>query len=274
MTVPETAGYRLLACDLDGTLMGRDITVPARVRQAFSAVQARGIYVTLATGRGFPATLPFARLLNVTVPLICFQGGLIKHPVTGQVLYRAAMERTVVLRVIEVARSRNWPLVVYINDSTYVEEFRRARSFYDDLLGVGIKCVDDLARTISDSASDPAKFLVVADGTETNRIYTEMVKDFGAHMSIVQSHTLFVEGGPLGVNKGTALRRLAEHLNVPQQQVMAIGDQGNDAPMIAWAGMGIAMGSGSEETLAVADWVAPPLSDHGAALAIERFLLN
>jgi hypothetical protein len=93
-------------------------------------------------------------------------------------------------------------------------------------------------------------------------------------MQVVRSHTLFVEGNPIGVDKGDALRRLSAYLDVPQDRVMAIGDQGNDVPMISWAGLGVAMGNGSDAAKAVSDWIAPPLSAAGAAVAIERFLLT
>jgi hydroxymethylpyrimidine pyrophosphatase-like HAD family hydrolase len=76
------------------------------------------------------------------------------------------------------------------------------------------------------------------------------------------------------VSKGNALRRLAAHLSVPQVQVMALGDHDNDASMLAWAGLGVAMGDGSPGVKAVADWIAPPLAEDGAAVAIERFVLD
>jgi hypothetical protein len=76
------------------------------------------------------------------------------------------------------------------------------------------------------------------------------------------------------VSKGDALRRLAAHLDIPQAQVMAVGDQDNDTAMIAWAGLGVAMGNGSPAVKAIADWVAPSVAEDGAAVAIERFVLG
>ena len=268
----RTSEYRLLACDLDGTLMGDDTIIPARVRQALAKAQARGIYVTLATGRGYQATLPFARSLNIGVPLICYQGGLIIHPVTAKVLYRATMEHQLVLEAIKLGRIRDWHLVVYIDDATYVEKLHYPQAFYDSLLGANTQCVSDLARVVHESGSQPAKFLFVADEAKCDRIQTELSAHFGKQINVVRSHLLFVEGNPLGANKGDALHRLADHLDVPQAQVMAIGDQSNDVPMLAWAGLGIAMESGSTSARAASDWIAPPLSGHGAAVAIERFL--
>jgi Cof subfamily protein (haloacid dehalogenase superfamily) len=275
VNLPETRHqYRLLACDLDGTLIGADTTISMRLQKALSAVHARGLSVTLATGRAFPATLPFARLINVSIPLICYQGGLIKDPMDGQQLFRATMERSMVLQVVKLASARGWHLIVYIDDDVFLRERCYSHKFYLDLLGARLHQVDDLATIIKQYPRDPAKFILVADKAKADLIQTEMNTRFGQQMGIIRSHDLFVEGNPLGVSKGDALRRLAEHLNIPQNQVMAIGDQENDASMLAWSGLGVAMGSGSESAKAAADWIAPPFEDEGAVTAIERFLLN
>jgi Cof subfamily protein (haloacid dehalogenase superfamily) len=275
MAPRTTSPYHLLACDLDGTLMGAEITISTRVRRALAAAQARGVSVTLATGRGFPETLPFAQLLNITIPIICYQGGLIKHPLTGDLIHQATMDRQLVLDVIDLAHASDWHMLVYVDDTVFIEEYRHARSFYSDLLGEDIRRVDDLAFSAKTDGWQPAKFLIVgSDRAASDRMQRQMEERFGGLMHVVRSHDLFVEGNPLGVDKGDALRRLAHYLNVPQERVMAIGDQGNDAPMLRWAGLGVAMGSGSEEARAAADWVAPPYSADGAAVAIERYLLS
>jgi Cof subfamily protein (haloacid dehalogenase superfamily) len=265
--------FRFLACDLDGTLMGDDTTIRPSVHRALAAAQARGIHVTLATGRSFPATLPFARQLNISLPLICYQGGLIKHPLTGERIYQATMERSLLREVIDLAHVRDWHLVVYINDTIYVQDLHKPRSFYFDLLGTELRHAHDLRQTVIEHDQDPAKFIIVADKAEADHIQAELSAHFHQQMAVVRSHDLFVEGNPLGVNKGDALRRLSNLLGVPQAQVMAIGDQGNDVKMITWAGLGVAMGSGSDAAKAAADWIAPPLLDDGAAVAIQRFLL-
>ncbi len=274
MPIHRPPRFTLLACDLDGTLMGDNTTIGSRVYDALAAAQARGVTVTLATGRGFAVTLPYAHQLNIKVPIICYQGGVIKNPTTCEVLYQATMEQADVLNAIELSRSRSWHLVVYIDEALFIEEQRHPRKFYDDLLGANLQYVDDLAATVRANPQNPSKFLIVVDGADAGYVQMELRKQFGHRVDIVRSHDLFVEGNPPGVNKGDALRRLSSHLGVPRQQVMAIGDQGNDAPMLQWAGLGVAMGSGSDEARCAANWIAPSLSDDGAAVAVERFLLE
>jgi Cof subfamily protein (haloacid dehalogenase superfamily) len=269
--------YHLLACDLDGTLMGDDTIIPPGVRQALAKVQDRGIHVTLATGRGFPETLPFARQLKIKIPLICYQGGLIKHPLTQEVLFRATMNRQLVLKVVRLAQERQWHLIVYLGDTMYIQDFRHGQRFYNDLLSRDIQQVDDLTAVVAHGRVDPAKFLIVADEgapQAADRIEEDLQQRFGTELHVVRSHLLFIEGNPLGVSKGEGLRRLAEYLALSQARVMAIGDQGNDVAMLEWAGLGVAMGNGSDAAKAAADWIAPSLDNDGVIATIERFLLK
>jgi len=264
---------RLLALDLDGTLIDDGLVISPGVRRAIAAAQEHGVAVTLATGRMFDATLPFAHDLGITAPLVCYQGGLIQAPDSDVPLYRATMEPALVREVLEWQARRGWHVVLYADDDVFIAGQQYPEIFYRSLLGERLVWVDDLSPVLEQH--EPVKFLVVvAEPPEADRIEAELRRGFEGRMEVVRSHAMFVEGNPLGVSKGDALRRLAAYLGVPQAQVMAVGDQGNDVPMIAWAGVGVAMGNASHAAKAVADWIAPPLAEDGAAVAIERFVLN
>jgi len=264
---------RLLALDLDGTLMDDDMVIrSARARRAISAAQERGVVVTLSTGRMFDATLPFARDLGITAPLICYQGGLIQSPDSDVPLYRAMMEPSLAREALEWCARRGWHLVLYADGDVFLDEQRHPESFYRDMLGERLIWVDDLHTVLE--RHEPVKFLVFVEPREADCAAIELRQRFGRRMELTRSHALIVEGNPLGVSKGDALRRLAAHLGIPQAKVMAVGDQDNDASMIAWAGVGVAMGNASHATKSAADWIAPSVAEDGAALAIERFVLG
>ena len=96
----------------------------------------------------------------------------------------------------------------------------------------------------------------------------------GHRAIVVQSHAMFAEVNPLGAHKGAGLARLAESLGIQQEEVMAIGDQDNDVPMVAWAGLGVAVGNASVACQAAAKVVTADVSEDGAAVAIEQFVLG
>lgn len=262
----------LLALDLDGTLIDERMTIPGRVRQAVAQAQEQGVTVTLATGRMLEATVPFALDLGIEAPLICYQGGLIQALDAEEPLYRATMDPALVREVLAWHAERGWHIVLYADDALFIAERRYSESFYRNLLGENLQWADDLVSVLDHHK--PAKFLFIVEPAQADLIELAMRQQFEGRMEIVRSHARFVEGNPLGVSKGDALRRLADHLGIPQRRVMAIGDQGNDVSMIAWAGVGVAMGNGSRAAKAVADWIAPPFSENGTAVAIERFILG
>ncbi len=264
---------RLLALDLDGTLTGDDLVISPRVRCAIAAAQESGTVVTLATGRMFDFVLPFARNLGITAPLICYQGGLIQAPDSDGPLYRATMEPALMREALEWQARRGWHVALYADGDVFLAERRHSDAFYRYMLGERLVWVDNLSSVLEQH--EPVKFVVfIEPHDEADCIETELRQRFGGRMELTCSHAIVIEGNPLGVSKKNALHRLAAHLDIPQAQVMAVGDQDNDASMIAWAGMGVAMGNGSPAVKAVADWIAPPLTEDGAAVAIERFLLG
>jgi len=261
-----------LALDLDGTLIGDDLTISARVRAAIAGAQQRGVTVTLATGRMFAVAAHFARDLEISAPLICYQGALIQAPGAQAPLYLATMERKLMGEILELQARRGWSVVLYTASEAFVARRAYPALFHDILARESLAWVDDFQSVILQH--EPVKFIAIAEPAEADGIETELGLHFDGRLEVVRSHAIVVEGHPLGVSKGDALARLAAHLGVPQAQVMAIGDQDNDASMIAWAGIGVAMGNASPSSRAVADWIAPTVGQDGVAVAIAHFILN
>ena len=263
--------FRLLACDLDGTILRDNKYLSKRVKTALFQVREQGIQVALATGRSYHATLPFARLLDIRLPIICYQGGLIQHPGTGKVVHKALLPEDLVQEAIELSRARDWQILLYTAKEILLTEYRLAREIYGEMFGPTVRRIDDLSSAIDLGV---IKMTIMAPEGEIPSIHGELGQRFAGRLEIVRSHSLLVEAAPPGTSKATGLAWLAEHLAVPRRQIMAIGDQDNDAPMVAWAGLGVAMGNGSPLCKRMADWIAPTIDEDGSAVAIERFLLS
>jgi len=263
---------RLAAFDLDGTLMGADQSVAPRVQQAIAEAQRRDVVVTLATGRMFAATRAFAEDLGITAPLICYQGGWVQSVADDEPQHRIPLSKKITQNALALAQDRGWHTVLYADGHVYLWEKLYNPSFYERLLGaditVGVPWMEVLAEHV------PDKVLFVAEPEAIPEMAQILKRHFEDNAEIVQSHAKFVEVVPLGANKGAALAWLASHLEIPQAAVMAVGDQENDLAMVAWAGVGVAMGNATPQVQSAADWVAPPLSEDGAAMAIERFILH
>ena len=265
--------YRLLALDLDGTTLSADLSVHPDVRQAIAAAQARGVRVTLATGRMFGSTVPYAHDLDIHDPVICYQGAVIRDPLTGAFYQHIVTPGDLAAEAVELLRERGIFVLGYIDERLYAAEQRPELDLYLTWHPEGIEVViaPDLAAVVAEQP--PTKLLIVADPPVVERELALLSAHFAGRLSVVRSHAIFGELTAPGISKGAALAALAERLAIPREQVIAIGDHENDLPMIEWAGLGLAMGNAIAEVREAADAVLPTIEAAGVAVAIERYIL-
>lgn len=266
--------FQLIALDLDGTVIDHNLHIHPDVRETIAAVQARGIHVTLATGRVFGAALPFARELDIRTPIICYQGALVRHPLTGDTLYHAAMPAGLAAAAVRELLDAGIFVIAYIDDIHYIAAHRTELepylAFHPE--GAEIVVTPDLDRLVA--RVPPTKLLFVADPPVVERELARLTARFGDTLAIVRSHAIFGELTAPHVSKGNALAALAQSLGAPREAVMAIGDQENDISMITWAGLGLAVGNATPAVLARAHAVLPPVSEAGVAHALRRYVLD
>jgi Cof subfamily protein (haloacid dehalogenase superfamily) len=263
--------YRLVAMDWDGTLVDESLIIKPRVRRALQRATERGVRVTLASGRGYPALRGWVSDLGITTPVIGYQGATVTDPLSGQYIYQQGFPIAMIEETVFYAREHSLSLTYYVDDQVYVEDQRQPDEFYAKWFGLPIHVVPDLAHAFT---SVPAKFIFIGSETELDQAQPEVEQHFRERLQIVRSHRYFLEGLALGVHKGSALAWLAHRLGIAREETMAIGDSGNDIEMIAWAGLGVAMGNAIPEAKDVADYVAPTVAEDGVAEALERFLLR
>jgi len=267
---------RLAAFDLDNTLISADLTLSPRVQEAVARAMAQGVIVAIATGRGPSPTDQFAAALNLTAPLVCFQGGIVYDYRARRVLHETRLDPAVIPIIARLSEARGWnlqfetPTMIYLpRKSNHPEEIM-------NLLRVSNwKRVDDF---LTDLPEIPHKFILsVHDRSERDALAAELRASFDqefAKITVVPSHPILVEGLPHGMSKAVGLAWLAEHYHIAPEEIMVVGDNDNDAEMLQWAGLGLAMQDGSPAALAAAAAVVPPVSEDGAAAAIERYILG
>lgn len=267
---------KLIALDIDGTLVLPDLTITPRVQAAIKTAIERGIVVTLATGRGAVPTDQFAASLGLTAPLVCMQGAQIYDYLKRDVLHETFLPDGVQEWAVSLAEEHGWDLhfesrefVYHSNRIDSVDEVREIYRLSNR------RAVEDF---MEDMPHRPHKFLVaLRDPSEAQDVIKELrasAAAAGFDLEIVVSSPFLVEGLAKGINKSIGLIWLTEQLSITAADVLAIGDNDNDVEMLTWAGTGVAMGNGSERAKAAADWVAPSVLEDGAAIAIERFALG
>ena len=267
--MPDAANIRIIAMDLDGTLVKGPRGVTRRVRQAIGAARDAGIEVTIATGRMFRSARRFAADLQVTLPIICYQGSLVRDPVTGITYQHEVLPTGPAQAAVEFARERGLHVNAYIDDELYMEADTPEGRFYAASSNVPITFVDDLAAAVSAGST---KLVFVMDEDRVLKAIADMDGRFGPAVQATRSHPRFAEVVRRDVNKGLALARVAAVANASLHQTMGIGDNLNDLDLVRSAGIGVAMGDGDPRVLAAADWITGSYEDDGVAQAIERLL--
>lgn len=264
---------KLIAVDLDGTVLNDQFQISERVKRAFKAAVDKGVRITIASGRPVPVIRPFVDAVGVNAPVLAMQGGTIYDFATGETLYESTITGELGCELAELERLHPaWQMVLFVGDGMVVSALRFAPEFYLKLLGENLSVNDNLCVALMQR--DPDKVLYIVPAEDAPLALAEMARISNGRATIVQSHRYFVEANPLEAHKGAGLARLAASLNIARESVMAIGDQDNDTTMVAWAGLGVAMGNATEATRAAAGWIAPSIDDDGAAVAIERFILG
>lgn len=266
---------RLIACDLDDTLLDDDLTISTQNKKAVGKALAQGIVFTIATGRMFVATVPYALQLGLPPdqPLICYNGALIKK-LSGETIYERPLPVGLAAAVAEYGQNRMWTVNAYYNDQLWVARSDERIEEYAKFTGVGVQEVGDLAAFIKSGQRRLSKILVISDPQETPPRIRELRRLFGSKAQIVQSKKKFVEITSPTAHKGQALLWLAQYLGLERQEVMAIGDSSNDITMLQMAGLGVAVANAAEEAKKAAQYVTAASSEHGVARAIQEHVLD
>ncbi|KGF73392.1 hydrolase [Neosynechococcus sphagnicola sy1] len=274
---PDSLDIQLLVLDIDGTIAGESNQVSQPVLEAIQAVQAKGISVAIATGRMYCSALRFHQAIASPLPLVAYQGALIRDPVTETVHRHWAVPEVLahqLLDYFEQPHLRSQLSVhFYVGDQLYVRELTPETLDYAARSAVTPIPVGDLRPVLRDQ---PTKVLALSHDVDLIEDLLQTLRQRYAptDLYLTKSVPTFFEAANPKVNKGTAVRYLAEELlGIQPQHVMAVGDNWNDLEMLTYAGMGIAMGSAPLSVQSVAQWVAPTVEEDGVAAAIKTFLL-
>jgi 5-amino-6-(5-phospho-D-ribitylamino)uracil phosphatase len=272
---------RLLAIDIDGTLLNPQRQVTPLTQAAIQAAQQRGIIVTLATARRYINTAPIAVQLGIAIPVILCDGALIMAHPDGDILHTHLLEAAIAQQAVEIlVRHGVQPVVHHVNG--VIEETWTGPSEYDNewVAGYFATFSDHMRRFpyISCCIGRPDPLRVVAFTSE------EIVQRLIPEISLLNCAWNMTRRGSYGTaelaimhaacSKASGIIALARQLGIPAEQIMAIGDNNNDSEMLQSVGWGVAMGQAPDHVKAMAHAVTASNAEDGVALAIERYALR
>jgi Cof subfamily protein (haloacid dehalogenase superfamily) len=242
-------GYKLLVTDLDGTLAGHDHGVSPRTIKACRTLEAKGCAVTFATGRTWHGTVGLAREIGLQSPLIAYQGALARQAEGQGPLWHDTVPLDAAREILGWLGGKGARISACTADLMLLENPSERTLAFLDATGVNYRQVGRLADALDES---PTRLALYGDPDEALVWEQDLQAAFPSGLRIGRSIQHLVEITHLRASKGQAITRLAEWLGISLDEVVACGDNYNDADMITTAGLGVAMSHAPAEILATA----------------------
>lgn len=271
---------KLIAIDIDGTLLNPDGQITPRTCGAIQAAQNAGMIVTLATARRYFSTKQIAEALEMDLPLIVYDGALIVNHPAGAILHSQTLSPQIAGQVVEIFQRQRVQPVVQPCECVLEEVLTGPAEYDHPELATYISFAENRLRRLPYAQlcagqADPLRVVAFASLEAIERLIPEISPLTCSWHAISQGSYNCAELAIMhpGCSKASAVAALAAYYHIPLSQVMAIGDNINDLAMLKSAGWGVAMGQAPASVKAAARVVTTSNEEDGVALAIERYAL-
>ena len=260
---------KLIALDLDNTLLEKNLTIAEKTLSLLQECADRGITIVIATGRLYYSAAKYAKQIGLSTKVLCYNGCLVTEA-DGTPIFKAELTPDIMRRVADFAKKHGLYSQFYLDHKILVEKVTDGTTIDPDLANTTAIEVGDFDEY---EFSPSPKAMIVAT-PEDVPMYMQLLKaELGEETYIAQSQPYLIEIMPQGINKAQSLELLCGKLGIQREEVMACGDNTNDAEMVIWAGMGVAVGNAVDTLKDAADFVCSEERSYGVADAIERFCL-
>lgn len=267
--------FKLIALDLDGTLNNSKKEITLRTKAALLRAQKSGVKIVLASGRPKPGLYKNAEELELERfggYLLCFNGANVSECGSGKVIYDKVMSPRMAQMVYDYNKSQDYNMVLMSYEDRYVlaEDGEGYRVKEEAALnGMEVKVV----KSVRDTLTHPVnKLLFAAKPKFLEEIEMEFKRPYIGQLSIYRSDPFYLEVMPMGVDKAHSLEKLAAHMGIGRNQVIAFGDGYNDLSMIEYAGMGVAMSNAVDDLRKKADRITLSNDEDGIAVVLEELM--
>ncbi len=263
---------KALVLDIDGTLTNSKKEISPATKQAIQDLMKRGQKVILASGRPTPGMRRYEKELELEKYggyLLSFNGARIVDCYTGEIIYQRLFPPVLLPGLYRFAKNNGCGLITYLGSQVisafppdqYVELEARIN-------GLPVKEVENFPEFVD---FDINKCLMTAEPERAERLEEQLREQYGNRADIYRSEPFFIEIMPKGVNKADSLDKILPVLGVTRENTVCCGDGFNDVSMIAYAGVGVAMGNAQQAVKESADYVTATNDEDGLVQVIERF---
>lgn len=267
--------YKLIALDMDGTLLTSEKTISKRTKRAIAEARQRGVKVVLASGRpldGMQAKLTELNIEGDNEFVVYFNGSMVKELGTNKLIHTAIIDGKRAKQVAALAQQLGAYCHAFSAKLGLItpkhNEFTQIESTINQIP------VTEMDFDQLDDNHAIIKAMIVAEPETLTRLVDQIPPSVREEFTIVQSAPFFLEFLSLDSNKGVGVKAIADYLGIKADEVICMGDAENDHHMLEYAGLGVAMENAMEQTKAIANYITSSNNDDGVAKVIEQFILN
>ena len=268
--------YRMLAVNIDGTLLQTNGRMNKLTKEAIDYVQQKGIYVTLVTSRSFLSAKKVAKALKINSILITHSGAYIAKDI-GKPIHAARIEENTTYDLVRLLEGFPCQIRLVHEHYSLANKYKLnhnllAKTVFTsgDPVSYSQQFVDSIGETIVDEPANPSSIEVYFEYKEDLKDVKEAIENVFSEVDCIQLDELRLNIVPTSVSKLNGLLYLAERLGIPRSQIVSIGDDLDDIEMIEAAGLGVAMGNAPVEVKRAANWITRSQNENGVAYMIKE----
>lgn len=255
--------YKLIAMDMDGTLLNNQGKITEKTKQALQKAAASGCYITLSTGRSLPALQHFLPELPINAPLILYNGAMVAKT-DGTILFHEPLKEKDAAAVLSSPYAPE-DVILWQNNLLFLSRHSDKTAYYER----AVKMTGNIFQT--SSFSNITKLLWIDEADSLQKRKAALSGSLPDTVSYCNSRHDFLEFFSGSVSKGTALRFLCKHMEIRPEETIAFGDGENDISLLQAAGLSVAMENAAEEIMTCADYITASNDEDGIALFIQSF---
>lgn len=264
---------KLIAIDLDGTTLNQDSMITSKTKETLKKAINAGHHVSIATGRPFRMSHQFYQQLELTTPMVNFNGALVHIPNQHWDGERETLiNREIAFEILSQKKQLNLDFIAAENrDTFFIDSF----DFFDEKIFASSRPGEKNLLSPKNLTTNPTSLLVRTDKRFAGAVSAELTRQFGSYVDVRTwgGPTAILEIVSKGIQKAKGVQEIANYLSIDQKDVIAFGDEHNDLELLDYAGRGVAMANGTDQLKGIANDVTPLSNqEDGLAVYLEKLL--
>ena len=264
---------KLIAIDLDGTTLNQDSMITSKTKETLKKAINAGHHVSIATGRPFRMSHQFYQQLELTTPMVNFNGALVHIPNQHWDGERETLiNREIAFEILSQKKQLNLDFIAAENrDTFFIDSF----DFFDEKIFASSRAGEKNLLSPKNLTTNPTSLLVRTDKRFAGAVSAELTRQFGSYVDVRTwgGPTAILEIVSKGIQKAKGVQEIANYLSIDQKDVIAFGDEHNDLELLDYAGWGVAMTNGTDQLKGIANDVTPLSNqEDGLAVYLEKLL--